>query len=447
MIELTITDWIMIIGYILTVLLIGYFASRRQTSEDFLISERKMGVLSGIATINATKTGASLLFITALVYVYSVSAIWAYLGIIAGYLAFLPFAIKMHKKSGSTHYTMGEYIRENYGKLPSYFTTAINVTTTGGFLVVTLIASAKVLEFFAGINYGLSVIIVAVIVLAYLLLAGFKAVVKTDVLQYVAIVVIMTLALIFLLSGTTIPSTELDLFAAGPANIIGFVLIGMLLPFASPELWQRVYAMPNKTILKKSIIYSVLIYFIVSAILILIGVAIKVQLPNIDPDISIVIGFAELLPAGFAGLTVIVFFAAFMSSLDTYTYTASSSFVHDLFRNLSKRQTVKAIRLTIFAFLIFGTIIAIILQDLLGATFLFSSYIAVLAIPILATALKPSLKKTTLTVAFAIGITILTLFAIFDFLNSQLGPTILLKGIGGGLIGLITGSIYSYIKK
>ena len=63
-------DYIVIALYFLALIIIGYFASRKQTSESFLISERKLGFLSGIATINATKTGAILLVFTALLYIY-----------------------------------------------------------------------------------------------------------------------------------------------------------------------------------------------------------------------------------------------------------------------------------------------------------------------------------------------------------------------------------------
>ena len=52
-----------------------------------------------------------------------------------------------------------------------------------GFLIINLIASAKVFEFFTGLSFSLSAILVSLVILVYLLMAGFDAVVKTDVLQ------------------------------------------------------------------------------------------------------------------------------------------------------------------------------------------------------------------------------------------------------------------------
>ena len=78
--------------YLLILIAIGYYSSRKQSDESFLISERKLGILSGIATINATKTGAILLVFTALLYLYGFSAMWYFIGVILGFLIFLPFS-------------------------------------------------------------------------------------------------------------------------------------------------------------------------------------------------------------------------------------------------------------------------------------------------------------------------------------------------------------------
>ena len=83
--ELILIDYIFMIIYLLILIAIGYYSSRKQSDESFLISERKLGILSGIATINATKTGAILLVFTALLYLYGFSAMWYFIGVILGF--------------------------------------------------------------------------------------------------------------------------------------------------------------------------------------------------------------------------------------------------------------------------------------------------------------------------------------------------------------------------
>lgn len=440
-------DYFVIILYFLILITIGYFTSRKQSSESFLISERKLGFLSGIATINATKTGAILLVFTALLYLYGFSAMWYFIGIVLGYLVFLPFAAMLYKKSGSQYYTLSDYFFHNYGKKASFFASLITLIIMIGFLIINLIAASKVFEFFTGLSFSLSAILVAGIILVYLLMGGFKAVVKTDILQYIAILFILVTFSVILSQGVSIPTSEWNLFGAGATNIIGFLLIGLLFPFASPDLWQRVYAFPNKTILKKSIFGSIVVFLIAAFVLTIVGLLVKVQLPNLDPDIALIHGFSQLLPIGLSGLAIVVFFAAFMSSIDTYVYTASSTLVQDFFRKLSKSGTVRMIRLAIFGFVVLGTSIAILLADLIQASFIFAAFVVVLAIPTIATWIKPKIKRTTLNTSFLVGITILILFIALDLIKDNLTPSIVIKGIGGSLLGLVLGSVISFFRR
>jgi len=278
-------------------------------------------------------------------------------------------------------------------------------------------------------------------------MAGFDAVVKTDVLQYIAIVFILVTFSFLLSNGTSIPTSEWNLFGAGASNIIGFLLIGVLFPFASPDLWQRVYAFPNRKLLRKSLLGSIIVFLVVAFVLAVVGLLIKTQLPNLDPDVALIHGFAQLLPIGLSGLAIVVFFAAFMSSIDTYVYTASSSIVQDFFRKYTKSQTVSAIRLAMFGILASATIITIVLADLIQASFIFAAFVTVLAIPTIATWIKSSIKPITLNTSFLIGIIVLVLFIITDFMQNNLTPSIAIKGMGGSILGLIIGSIISAFKK
>ena len=443
MVTLTTLDIVFIIAYFLLVILVAYVRSRKAKAEEFLIAERKLGVLSTLSTINATKTGSIILLYVALLYLYGFSAIWYFLGVSAGYLIFIPFAVRLHKRHGATHYTLADYFFHSYGKLAGYCASAINIFIMLAWLVLNVIASSKVLSFFTGLSFEWATAIVAAVVLLYLLIGGFKAVVTTDVLQYGAIVFILVLFTIFLLQGVSIPAAEWNLAKAGAQNIFGFFLIGILIPFAAPELWQRVYAVKDISTLKKGIFYSVVVYVLVALVLSVIGLAIKTSFPGIDPDIALVQGFAQLLPVGLIGLALVVFFAAFMSSIDTYAYTAASSLIQNWFKKLTKVQTVRAIRLAVTAFILLGAIIAILIQDLILGAFIFASYTVILAIPTIATWIKPSIKRHTITTSILVGIIGLTIFVVLGVIAGELTPIIVLEAIAVSLIGLAIGALSS----
>ncbi len=437
-------DFVVIFAYLALVVLIGYVESKKQTEEGFLIANRNLGMWSGIATINATKTGGLLLSYTALVYLYGVSAFWAFIGVGLGYLLFIPFAKRLREHSSGRFYTLADYFKKRYGGFAAKMASVINIIMMVGFFVGSLVASAKVIDRFVGVDYVVATIVTSAVVLIYLLLAGFKAVVKTDVLQYAVIVFVLLYLALYLFGGATISPDEFALLQAGPATIIGLLLIGFLLPFASPDLWQRVYALKDERVMSKSILYSVIIYVGVGAVLTLIALSIKSVLPELDPDIAIVDGFAQLLPAGLTGLAVIVFFGAFMSSMDTYAFTASSSFIQDFFsRDLKKALIVSRIRLFMAMMVIVSTGIALFLRSVIDAAFLFVAFASVLSIPVIATWVRPKIKKKTVEVALVVGLVILSIFIVKDVLGAGLDPTLILKGIVGALLGLVIGALYA----
>ncbi|MBT4857262.1 sodium:solute symporter family protein [Candidatus Uhrbacteria bacterium] len=441
-------DYFFIAIYLILVVAIGYVASKRETEESFLIADRKLGILSGIATINATKTGGILLAYTALLYFYGISAFWVFIGIGLGYFAFIPFAKKLRKISEGRFYTLGDYFRKKFSPLSAKLASSINIIMMVGFFVASLVGSAKVINLYTGINYTVATILTSSVVLIYLLLAGFKAVVKTDVLQYGVIVFILALFAGTLMMGGGFEVGDMNIVSAGAKTIIGFLLMGFLLPFASPDLWQRVYAMKDTDTMSKSIFYSIIIYVVVGAILTLVGLAIKSALPGLDPDTAIIEGFTQLLPVGFGGLAVIVFFGAFMSSMDTYAFTAASSFVQDyLSRDYSKRKVVKLTRIFIAVMVVICTIVALLLASVIVTTYLFVAFAAALAVPVIATWVRPSIKRLTIEITLVVGLVFLLLISTLDILGAGIEPTLIVKGMAGSLLGLCIGSVTSIVRR
>ncbi len=97
--NLTRPDLILIFAYFIALLLIGYFTSRKQKEEDYLIAERKLGTFSTMATVNASKTGSILMTFVALTYIWGFSAIWYFIGVVVGVLLFIPFSLKLKENS------------------------------------------------------------------------------------------------------------------------------------------------------------------------------------------------------------------------------------------------------------------------------------------------------------------------------------------------------------
>jgi hypothetical protein len=145
---------------------------------------------------------------------------------------------------------------------------------------------------------------------------------------------------------------------------------------ASPELWQRVYAIKDKKHFRRSIIMSSLFYIIVVGfILLLIGLVIRADIPDISADTSLIVGFSSLLPVGLAGLSVVIIYSSVSSSADTYMFTASASVTQDFLEKtgLTKPENLRRppCAMAMLLLMILGVTMALLLRDIVDSTFFF----------------------------------------------------------------------------
>ncbi|MBT3405850.1 sodium:solute symporter family protein [Candidatus Woesearchaeota archaeon] len=438
---LSMWDLLLVVAYFVVLVVIGYISSRKQSDEDFLIAERKLGAWSTMATVNASKTGSIIMIFVAMVYLWGFSAIWYFIGMALGVLVFLPFALKLRSHSGERYYTLSDYFKHNYGKKVAGFASALTIFLMFGFLSLNLMAGTKIFVFFTGWPFWLCALIMVAIVLVYLLLGGFKAVVKTDVIQYGAMFVLLVILAVMIFDVGVIPLAEWNLFGGGIATIVGFFLFGVMLPFGMPELWQRVYSTKNVASLKKGFILSSIVYAIFGALLGMVALVVKAKFPGVDQDLALIHAFQNLLPPGLVGLAVVLLFAAIMSSIDTYVFTASSSVVQDLF-HYTKSQMVSNIRKVMFVLCLLAVVLAVLVQDLVLGAF-FAAVTSVLSVAAIATWVKGKVKASTLYYSMIFGTVAFVILLALSLIKGEFQPVYVFGAILASCLGLGVGAIVS----
>jgi Na+/proline symporter len=446
MVMLSSLDFILIGVYFVVLLVIGYFSSRRQKEEDFLIAERKLGTWSTMATINASKSGSILMIFVALTYLWGFAAIWYFIGVVFGTMLFIPFALRLKENSKKRFYTLADYFKFNYGKGPAAIASLISIFLMFGFLVLNLMAGTKLFVFFSGWSFWLCATIMMFVILAYLLMGGFKAVVKTDILQYIAMIFILVLLTIILFSGSLIPASEWSFFDVDVMTLVGFFVVGIIFPFASPDLWQRVYSSRGKKQLKRGMLLSVLFYAFMAFLLALVALTVKVKFPSVDPDLALIYGFANLLPVGLLGLGVILLFAAIMSSIDTYIFTAASSVVQDFF-NWDKEKIVRGMRKLIFVLAVVATLVSIWIQSLIIGSYIFVAAEVVLGAVVVASWIKRGIGSKTIMFGLVVGLIGFFGYLIMSLSKGSIEIGIVIITLIATLIGLGIGAVVSVLRK
>ena len=445
---LTVTDYIIIAFYFIIILIVGFWTGRKQEKEEFLISGRKLTSLQATSTIFSSRIGAAILLTyTALVYLYGLGALWYFIGSVFGLFVFYFFGLKVKKIADKQKfYTMPDFFFFLKGRFAGYMATIITIIIMFGWVVLNFTAGAKLVSEYTPITYGFSVVIVGVIILLYLLAGGFDAVVKTDIIQTIGIFLLFVLMMYLLLTTDTKPQLLfMDLFNTPVKEIVSFFLAGFFIPLASPELWQRVYAIKDKTHFKRSLFLSSVFYMIIGFILLLIGLVIRADIPNIDPDTSLIVGFSRLLPVGLAGLSVVIIYSSVSSSADTYMFTAAASVTQDFLEKTgltSKDKLKTSMRYSMVVLMVLGIGMALILRDIVDATFFFVSLTMSLGFLVLVMWINPRINRHS--VNFSIFLCLIGV--VFPAIIFGISTSLVIWAFGFCIAGLILGYIINFIQ-
>lgn len=331
--------------YIAVTLLIGLLSSRRESEEGFMIAEPNVGGVQLAATLSAGWFDGSVLALYfAYLYQYGFSAIWGFIGLFIGFYFFRRYAPRIKQKADELRvYTMSEYFYRLFGKRNGIMFSVYLVVQFFVWLVVNFIVSGKVLTALFPVPYGIAVLIGAAIILSYLLLAGFKAVVRTDFFQLIIMFVMTFTVAGFLLTRTNIPVSEFNLTQLGLGNIIGFVLLLGLGVIVAPDLWQRLIASRDATTLRRSLGIAPYIVIVLAVSISILGLATKQFFPGINPEDALVTGFSNLLPGALAAFGMVLLYAVSLSSSDTATFVISSILTRDL-KNYTHRYSESSMR-------------------------------------------------------------------------------------------------------
>jgi Na+/proline symporter len=429
--SLTGLDIFLIACYFLAVLYVGWRSGQKENNEGFLLAERQLNPWTSAATICASKIGAGL-FLTyiAYVYIFGISAIWSFFGFTAGYILYYIFARRLKKLADTNqYYTLSDYFFQQYGRLSGFASAlALFIVYVIGF-AAQLVGGGKVLGQLVGTDYWISLTIMTVVMLIYIFIGGFNAVVQTDVLQYMAIVVLTIIITVFL--SFNIGQLQLDNLSFTLNTSLALFLGSVIVPFASADLWQRVYATKGEAQAQRSLLYAMIMYLIFGLILTFLGYMIKSKIVTQEPDLAFVIGFQQLLPTGLIGFSVVILYAAIMSTADTYLFTAASIAIQDF---LGKAKNVQEKDKLVYGIrwisLLIGTssyFVALFFPNLVQIGFLWISLNVAIGVIVVISWLFQKIDDTLLFIGFGMG-TVTTLATALFFTNENLIFVSLLTG-------------------
>jgi len=408
-------------------LFLGFLAGRKKTDEGFFIADRNLGTFTSTATITASFVGANTLLVyTAFVFMYGISAFWTFIGYLGGFYIFGLFGVHLKKRADvKKYFTLSDYFQDKHGnKLAILATFAVFIVYFGA-LVNQYIGGAKMLAEISGWSYITALILTASVIMVYLFIGGFNAVVKTDAFQYVLIIILPLVLIFSLTSGITVPISHFNFWEAGYVNILAFLFYGLFSVFIYAELWQRAYAAKDEKTVRKAFNFAGISYIIIGLFFTYIGLVARSVFPNADPDMAAVYSFTQLIPSSILVITLILLFAVIMSSADTILFVLAMNISQDVLnrrRKLNKKKELLYTKISIIAFSVIAVLIAILYPKMADIVIVYVSIGIGLAPLIIISWLSTKVNVQAMIITYlATVLTILILVLGFGIIHPKLG--------------------------
>ena len=357
--QLSLPDILVVIGYAGVVIGLGVLASRSQggTGDYFLGGKRLPWPLIGASILATAFSAASLLGGPGEAFGHGLLWFQLQIGDLLAILVvcwlFLPFYQRLNATSAY------EYLEHRFGIKARSLAALIFQLQVLFRLGVLLYGPALALSVVTGLDVRVAIVGVGVVALAYTLLGGMAAVVWTDLLQLVVVVLGVGVTAYFAIQGipgglgealaiagdadrlrlidTSISPASVRSFAGA---VIGYGVLSLSVAGTNQQPVQRYLSCDGVSDARKAALMGWSVGAFVTMITLGLGVLLFAYYqvhasalpPDIAPDEVFPHFMSQALPPGVVGLLAAAIFAAAMSSLDSALHSLSTSSVVDFYQ-------------------------------------------------------------------------------------------------------------------
>lgn len=386
----------MLTVYLIAVLLIGVYEYRKTKGIlEFYLAGKKLGALivsfSFFATYFSTASflgGGGFGFLAG----FQWSAFLTFFHVLFAILAWMVIAPPMKRiadKYGAI--TIPELFRNRLGVMSQIISAIIILIFFEFYMVSIYKGTGNLLQIMLSIDYTTGLFVTAIVVTVYTAVGGFRAVVVTDFVQGVIVLIggiALFITLICTLGGLNSAIESLShtkifggmdgeaLFEFGKLGPPPIMKASMVIPFilsltfaisvaqlASPQLVVRFIAAKDEKVIANGMILTPLIIGLFAICVFSTGPFGWLVIPKYTNDITpflkdtdLVVPFIamKLFPAEINALLLTAIIAAAMSTINSLVHVTATAFVRDLLQNLKEINDVTALNLTRLSVFIFA---------------------------------------------------------------------------------------------
>jgi len=335
--NLALIDWIILTAYMIFLMIIAFRLSRVKKADDesYLLDGRRLTLPSFVATTVSTWYGG-ILGVGEYTYKHGVSN-WIVFGV-PYYLAALIFALFIAERARrSKLLSIPDQLEQAYGgKAAVCGALYVFVMTVPAVYVLIM---GILIQLMLGWSLVIGVTVATIISTGYVLIGGFRSVIKTDYLQFslMFLAFILMVSILFMQQGglsflkASLPDTHFDWRGGATAGYVFSWYFIALSALVEPAFYQRCYAARTPQIAKRGLLISILFWMLFDFLTTSTGMYARAVLGEGIRGVDAFPLLADhVLPMGIKGLFIVGLLTTIMSTVDSYSFLAASTLGRDV---------------------------------------------------------------------------------------------------------------------
>jgi len=343
--------WALVVLFSVLWVALGIAWGRRGqgNADDYMLAGRNIGLALSTATLMASwVTGNTTLLAPEFGYETGLWGMFSYALAGLGLILFAPLASRI-KQLMPNGRTSGDFIRLRYGRLAWWVFMLITAIYTLGFLMTQAMGAGLLLQALSGFDYHVGMVVVIGVATVYTLFGGMRAVIGTDFIQSLLIMVLLAVVAVLAFRQFPMPEVHASLLARHPDRLDLLLPAGLLIAWNSALFsmgegfhnniwWSRVFA-SRRSVVMTSFVLGGIAWMSVPMVTGSIGlVALARELPLEQVNMVFPVMAADLLGAGGAALVFVVVFASLTSTLDSLLASTADLLAEDVYFRLLRPQ-------------------------------------------------------------------------------------------------------------
>jgi SSS family solute:Na+ symporter len=376
-------DYSLIVVYLVLLLALGFFRrlGKDSSATQMILGGRKLTLPAFVASLVSTWYGG-ILGVGEYSYNHGLSN-WLVFGL-PYYLAAFLFAVFLARKARQSQVlTIPDRLAQAYGdRTAAVGSIIIFFMTVPAAYVLMLGVMAEQLF---GWPFWVGVILGSLLSVVYVYLGGFNSVVRTDLLQF-GLMFLGFAVLLGVLVGkygysdflaTNLPETHLTWHGGQSGFYIATWYVIALATLIEPSFYQRCYAAKSASVARTGIFISIGCWAFFDFMTTSCGLYARALLPDLANPVASYPSLATMvLPVGLLGLFILAILATVMSTVDSYSFLAASTFGNDILRRLGfigETQVTRYTRLGLVITMVLAIGLALFFRSVVDIWYVFGS--------------------------------------------------------------------------